>query len=106
MELSIPLSENGVPLFRQVYAGLRKAILSGSLPAGERLPSTRDLAEQLGISRTVVVLSYDHLLAEGFVEGRGGAGTYVSSSLNRSTAGKPKKVSSLPVSRFGTAVAE
>jgi len=38
------------------------------LPAGERLPSTRDLAEQLGISRTVVVLAYDHLLAEGFVE--------------------------------------
>jgi GntR family transcriptional regulator/MocR family aminotransferase len=80
--------------------------LSGSLSAGERLPSTRDLAEQLGISRTVVVLSYDHLLAEGFIEGRRGSGTYVSSSLSKSTAQRPKKVSSLPLSRFGTAVAE
>ena len=106
MELAIPLSENGEPLYRQVYAGLRKAILSGNLPAGERLPSTRDLAEQLGISRTVVVLSYDHLLAEGFIEGRRGSGTYVSSSLSKSRAGRPKKLSSLPLSRFGTAVAE
>jgi GntR family transcriptional regulator/MocR family aminotransferase len=105
MELAIPLFKNSEPLFRQVYTGLRKAILSGSLPAGDRLPSTRDLAEQLGISRTVV-LAYDHLLAEGFVEGRRGSGTYVSSSLNRSTVGKPKKLSSLPLSRFGTAVAE
>ena len=72
MEFSIPLSEDGEPLFRQVYVGLRKAILTGGLPSGERLPSTRDLAEQLGISRTVVVLAYDHLLAEGFVEGRRG----------------------------------
>ncbi len=106
MEFAIPLFENGEPLFRQVYAGLRKAILSGSLPAGERLPSTRDLAEQLGISRTVVVLAYDHLLAEGFIEGRRGSGTYVSSSLNRGTVGKPKKLSSLQLSRFGAAVAD
>jgi DNA-binding transcriptional MocR family regulator len=106
MELAIPLFESREPLFRQVYAGLRKAILSGSLPAGERLPSTRDLAEQLGISRTVVVLAYDHLLAEGFLEGRRGSGTYVSSSLNRSTVGRPKKLSSLPLSRFGIAVGE
>jgi GntR family transcriptional regulator/MocR family aminotransferase len=106
MEFSIPLFENNEPLFRQVYAGLRKAILSGSLPAGERLPSTRDLAEQLGISRTVVVLAYDHLHAEGFLEGRRGAGTYVSSSLKRITVGTPKNNSSLPLSRFGAAVAE
>ena len=106
MEFSIPLSEDGEPLFRQVYVGLRKAILTGGLPSGERLPSTRDLAEQLGISRTVVVLAYDHLLAEGFVEGRRGSGTYVSSSLNKSTSAKPKKISSLPLSRFGSAVNE
>ena len=106
MEFSIPLSVDGEPLFRQVYVGLRKAILTGGLPSGGRLPSTRDLAEQLGISRTVVVLAYDHLLAEGFVEGRRGSGTYVSSSLNKSTSAKPKKISSLPLSRFGSAVNE
>ena len=74
MELAIPLSKNGEPLFRQVYLGLRQAILVGNFPAGGRLPSTRDLAQQLGISRTVVLLAYDQLLAEGFAVGRGGSG--------------------------------
>jgi GntR family transcriptional regulator/MocR family aminotransferase len=106
MELAIPLSENGEPLYRQVYASLRRAILSGNLPAGEQLPSTRDLAEQLGISRTVTILAYDHLLAEGFVEGRRGSGTYVSSSLKNKIAEAPKRASRLPLSRFGTAVAQ
>ncbi len=105
MELTIPLSEHGEPLFRQVYVGLRKAILTGNLLPGERLPSTRDLAEQLGISRTVVLLAYDHLLAEGFIEGRHGSGTYVSPSLSRNTTGSFKKSPSLSLSRFGTAVA-
>jgi hypothetical protein len=45
-----------VPFFRHIYKGIRQALLSGAFPAGERLPSTRDLAEQLGVSRTVVLL--------------------------------------------------
>ena len=56
MEFSIPLSRKHGPLFRQVYKGLREAILSGAFSARGRLPSTRDLAEQLGVSRTVVLL--------------------------------------------------
>jgi GntR family transcriptional regulator/MocR family aminotransferase len=106
MELAIPLSKKGGPLFRQVYVGLRQAILSGSFPAGDRLPSTRDLAEQLGISRTVVLLAYDQLLAEGFVVGRGGSGTYVSGSLNSSGPKRPEKSAKLPLSRFGLAAAD
>jgi GntR family transcriptional regulator/MocR family aminotransferase len=106
MELAIPLQKHGDPLFRQVYLGLRKAILSGVLAAGERVPSTRDLAEQLGISRTVVLLAYDQLLAEGYIEGRQGSGTYVSASLNSSTVGTPRKSSNLPLSCFGAAVAD
>jgi DNA-binding FadR family transcriptional regulator len=51
MELSIPLSKENERLFRQVDKGLRMAILSGAFPAGGRLPSTRDLSEQLGVSR-------------------------------------------------------
>jgi hypothetical protein len=50
--------------------------------------------------------AYDYLLAEGFVEGGRGSRTYVSSGLNRSTVGKPKRISSLPLSRFGTAAVE
>src|SRR5258707_7557019 len=73
MELAIPLSQNGEPLFRQVYLGLRQGILVGNFPSGGRLPSTRDLAQQLGISRTVVLLAYDQLMAEGFAVCRRGS---------------------------------
>ncbi len=59
MHLTIPLSSDGEPLFRQVYSGIRHAILSGTMRAGDRLPSTRDLAERLRISRTVVLLAYE-----------------------------------------------
>lgn len=103
MQLVIPLSKAGGPLFRQVYLGLRQAILSATLPTGDRLPSTRDLAEQLGISRTVIVLAYEQLLAEGFIEGRGGSGTYVSKSLGEGAPRRAAKTASLRLSRFGLA---
>jgi GntR family transcriptional regulator/MocR family aminotransferase len=102
MQLAIPLSRAGEPLSRQIYSGLRQAILTGTLRSGERLPSTRDLAEQLRVSRTVVLLAYDQLLAEGFVLGRAGSGTYVAEGL---VAARPKTVrdpAQLRLSRFGT----
>ena len=102
MELVIPLSGGGEPLYRQVYAGLRQAILAGSFNGGDRLPSTRDLAEQLGISRTVIVLAYDQLLAEGFVVGRSGSGTYVASELSGRSAGPSRSRAQLRLSRFGS----
>src|SRR5580698_7723207 len=105
MELAIPLSKGGEPLFRQVYQGLRQAILSGVLPAGRRLPSTRDLAEQLSISRTVILLAYDQLLAEGFAVGRGGSGTYVSEGLARHALERKRTPAKLRLSRFGSAAA-
>jgi GntR family transcriptional regulator/MocR family aminotransferase len=70
-----------VPLFRQLYLQIRSAILSCSLRPGSKLPSTRELAVQLGISRTAVVSAYEQLLAEGYTIGRKGAGTYISSDL-------------------------
>lgn len=90
MELAIPLSRGGEPLFRQTYRGIRHAILSGTIGAGDRLPSTRDLAEWLGISRTVVLLAYEQLMAEGFIAGRAGSGTYVTAGLALNIAGKTK----------------
>jgi GntR family transcriptional regulator/MocR family aminotransferase len=104
--LVIPLSKRGGPLFRQVYLGLRQAIVSGAFRAGNRLPSTRDLAEQLGISRTVVLLAYDQLLAEGFAQGCGGSGTYVSEALGSSRPERTEKSAKLRLSRFGSAAAD
>ena len=103
MNFVLPLARGSGPLYRQIYLGLRQAILSGTLRAGDRLPSTRDLAEQLGISRTVVVLAYDQLLAEGFVTGRHGSGTYVSGGVTASRTRKQENHAQLRLSRFGRA---
>ncbi|PYS93134.1 MAG: PLP-dependent aminotransferase family protein [Acidobacteria bacterium] len=72
---------NGAPLYRQLYDELRTAILSGQLRAGTRLPSTRELAADLRVSRNTVLNAFEQLLAEGYVEGQVGSGTYVSRSL-------------------------
>ena len=74
-------ASSGAPRYRQLYEGLRRAILSGMLAAGTRLPSTRTLAAELRVSRTTVVTAFQHLLAEGYLEGRVGSGTYVTGSL-------------------------
>jgi GntR family transcriptional regulator/MocR family aminotransferase len=66
-----------VPLAVQLADALRAATASGSLHVGDRLPSTRALATALGVSRTVTAAAYDQLLAEGWVAGRRGAGTFV-----------------------------
>jgi GntR family transcriptional regulator / MocR family aminotransferase len=65
------------PLIRQVYDQIRQQILQGELHAGDRLPSTRELAEDLHVSRNVILEAYDQLLAEGYIESRRGSGTYV-----------------------------
>jgi GntR family transcriptional regulator/MocR family aminotransferase len=65
------------PLYRQLYDGYREAILARRLRSGERLPSTRNLARELGISRIPVLRAFEQLLAEGYCESRPGAGTFV-----------------------------
>jgi len=69
------------PVFRQIYLQLRSAILSGALRPGTKLPSTRQLAAQLGVSRSAVVSAFEQLLAEGYASGKKGAGTYIASDL-------------------------
>jgi len=65
------------PLSRQLYDELKTALGDGRLPAGTRLPSTRALAEALGLSRNTVLAAFDQLAAEGAVIGRRGGGTRV-----------------------------
>ena len=84
---------NGTPLFRQLYLQLRAAILSRRLRPGIRLPSTREFAAQLGVSRSAAVAAYEQLLAEGYTSGRHGSGTYVSPDLPEAIDGKRKRAS-------------
>ncbi len=69
------------PMHRQVYDQVRDAILGGRLAPGRRLPSTRALADELGVSRNTVLAAYDQLFAEGYTEGQVGSGTRVSRVL-------------------------
>ena len=69
-----------IPLHRQLYEALREAILTRRLLPGARLPSTRTLASELGISRYTVVDAFQQLLAEGYLKGKVGAGTHVTHS--------------------------
>ncbi|MBV6306353.1 PLP-dependent aminotransferase family protein [Candidimonas humi] len=69
------------PLYRQLYARLRGAIADGALRPGGRIPSSRALAKELGVARGTVETAYALLEAEGYIQGRGQAGTVVSPGL-------------------------
>jgi GntR family transcriptional regulator/MocR family aminotransferase len=69
------------PLYSQIYDAFRAAIVGRNLRAGERIPSTRALALELGISRIPVLNAYAQLLAEGYFTSRSGSGSFVSTSL-------------------------
>ena len=73
--------KSDAPLYRQIYEIVRRSILGGELRSGSLLPASRHLAKQLGVSRTTVTAAYDQLLAEGYLESRAGAGTFVAASL-------------------------
>lgn len=100
------------PLFQRVYDALRGAILRGDLAQGARLPSSRGLASDLGLSRTTVLLAYEQLHAEGYVTGRVGSGTYVATELPdmalRSAeveSGRPRDVADIRVSTYAQRLA-
>lgn len=105
MSFVIPLLRNGSsPLTRQIYSWFRQAILQGTMRSGERLPSTRELAEHLHVSRTVAVLAYEQLLAEGFIAGRSGSGTYVSEGLATGHRSAHARLAKVKLSSFGYSV--
>lgn len=94
---------NGVRLQRQVYAALRHAIVEGRLRAGARLPSTRDLAVELGVSRKVVIGAFERLVTEGFLRSCVGSGTYVSDNARKRPA-DPRASRYVAMSRWGRAM--
>jgi len=76
MEVAIRL-DRSAGLHGQIYRQLRDAVLDGRMRPGEVLPSSRELAEQLRVSRNTVTAAYERLTAEGYLTGRAGAGTFV-----------------------------
>lgn len=68
-------------LNKRLYDSIRLSILDGALGAGSRLPSSRDLSQQLALSRNTVLAAYEQLLAEGYIETRTGSGTFVTQQL-------------------------
>ena len=80
------------PVSTQLYVILRDLVLSGSFAAGDRLPASRTLARDLKLSRTTVIEAFDRLTAEGLIESRVGAGTYVSKALGTERPKPPPEV--------------
>jgi GntR family transcriptional regulator / MocR family aminotransferase len=111
----IPLDRrSSLPLHRQIYQWVRRAIVDGQLQAGQTLPSTRQLACELGVSRNTASTAYEQLHAEGYLERTIGSGTKVAhffaesgpGSLGATKAPSPDHppLSAFDLSLFGRAV--
>lgn len=87
-------ASGSIPMFRQLYDAIKQAILAGTLGVGTQLPPTRELAQLLGISRQTVLNAYAQLMAEGFLSGTVGRGTFISDKLPLPSAGKSMKTNS------------
>ena len=108
----------GVPIHRQIYDGVRVAILEGRIRPGQRLPSSRGLAADLGVSRLPVLTAYEQLLHEGYLVGRTGSGTFVSDAVpddllhptpaagHASSSRRKSSVARTPVVRVGPTIGD
>lgn len=104
LELALENRPARVALSRWLYEEFRRGILDGRLSPGTRLPATRDLARQYGISRGTVVTVFEQLQMEGYLVGRPGAGTRVNALPSRNTsakAGTLPKIRALPAALRG-----
>jgi GntR family transcriptional regulator/MocR family aminotransferase len=74
----LSVSRNGrAPISRELFQGLREVVISGRLKPGTRMPATRNLAAELGVSRTTVAQAYEQLKSEGYLLGREKSGTFI-----------------------------
>ena len=74
---------HSMPLHRQLYEALRRAILDGKLVAGDRLPSSRELTQDLKLSRNTVVAALNQLAVEGYLVSHVGSGTYAHEPITK-----------------------
>ncbi len=81
--------QDNMPLHRQLYEAMRRAILDGKLGAGDRLPSSRELTQDLKLSRNTVVAALNQLGVEGYLVSRVGSGTYVNDNVPKAHARTP-----------------
>jgi GntR family transcriptional regulator / MocR family aminotransferase len=95
-ELALPQRDSRVPAYRWLYRALRAEILQGRMRPGARLPATRDLASQYGLSRGTIVNAFEQLKSEGYLEGSVGSGTYVSKVLPDELLQVPRKAGPKP----------
>lgn len=103
LELAIDLSRDDQrPLAAQLADALRHAATRGQLRGGDRLPSTRALARHLGVSRTVTAAAYEQLHAEGWIAGKHGSGTYVTTTPPGGADNAPVQKSSWQPAETGT----
>jgi GntR family transcriptional regulator/MocR family aminotransferase len=109
-------ADGDLPRYRVLYQAIRESILGHRLPPGTRLPSTRELARELGLSRNTVLSTFEGLLAEGFISARAGSGTYVAQAAaaprargRAAPAGSPERRPTVPaapaLSQRGTRLA-
>lgn len=78
-ELTISLKQGDkIPLYEQIYGYIKEEIRKGTIPSGEKLPSTRALCRHLEVSRSTVELAYEQLLSEGYIEAQPYRGYFVS----------------------------
>lgn len=94
------LDGNG-PQYAQLVRAMKAAILDGRIGVGSRLPATRELAQQMELSRTTALAAYEQLRAEGFIEARVGSGSYVA-ALQTSHVPRPAERSITPPSRYAS----
>jgi GntR family transcriptional regulator/MocR family aminotransferase len=96
-----------LPLHRQLYEALRRAILDGKLSAGDRLPSSRELSHDLKMSRNTVVVALNQLGVEGYLVSAVGSGTFVNNSVPQISPRRHTARENQPakMSRRGTSLA-
>jgi len=105
-------TDSAVPIHRQIYEAWRRGILAGRFRQGDRVPSSRELAAALKISRSTVTQAYDQLFAEGYLQTAHGSGTFVSGDLHDHAPLLPTRnqrvlpTRTIRLSRFGSGLTQ